>query len=235
VKWHCFALAGLVTLCGCTGESGGSGEDLSKLSRVRQMQALRTSLAKNPGSKELNQKLGEIALEEGDSRTAIEAFEKSGDTKGVSVARLWMDPANFTVPPGTAPELFAAASSVPLAIDSSFATRADILAKLNRAGRLFFEAGDRDSAGKCIQKATPQVNAILQVPQPSLLAYHLAADHDELYGDMLFGNRHWGDARNLYQNNVMRFKNWNPPNDYTRKRLELARKKVLDCEKKMMP
>jgi hypothetical protein len=234
VKWTCVTLAIALTLGGCGGDTGGS-DDRTTRSRVRQMQDLRASLTKDPSSKELNQKLGELALEEGDSFTAIAAFEKSDDTKGASVAKLWLDPANFTVPPGTAPELFAAALSVPLAIDSSFATRADVLAKLNRAGRLFFEAGDRESASKCIQKATPQVNIILQVPRPSLLAYHLSADHDELYGDMLFGNRHWGDARNLYQNNFMRFLNWNPPNDYTRKRREEARKKVQACEKKMLP
>ncbi len=199
------------------------------------MQKLRGLIAQNPTSKDLQQKLGEVALEEGDAITAIDAFHASGDAKGEAVAKLWMDPDKFTVPPGAAPELFAAATSVQLSIDSSFATRADVLAKLTRAGRLYFDAGNREAAGQCIQRAQPLVMAILKVSQPSLLAFHLAADHDDLYGDMLAGNRHWGDARALYQNNVMRFKNWNPASDYTRKRLDEARKKVAACEKKMMP
>ncbi len=84
-------------------------------------------------------------------------------------------------------------------------------------------------------RTVPQVNAILKTVHPSLYAFHLAADHDDLYGDMLFGNRHWGQARDFYQKNVIRFKNWDPPTDYTRKRLAQAQEKVKACEKKMLP
>lgn len=229
-------LAAVLLASGCGGGGGtGSTEDLAKLSRGQQIQKLRVMIAQNPTNKDLQQKLGELALEEGDAQAAMDALHATGDAKGEAVAKMWMDPAQFQVPQGTAQELLAAATSVQLAIDSSFATRADVVAKLTRAGRLFFEAGDRENAGACVQRAQPIVMQILKTPRPSLLAYHLAADHDELYGDMLAGNRHWGDARALYQNNVMRFRNWNPPSDYTRKRLEEARRKVAFCEKKMMP
>jgi len=227
-----FSAIAILLLAGCSPPA----PDLAKMTRAQRIQKLRTMIAQNPNDRNLQQQLGEAALEEGDAQTAIDAFRATGDTKGESVAKLWMDPANFaTPPPGTPQELLAAATSVQLAIDSSFATRADVLSKLNRAGRLFFEAGDRESAGNCIQRAQPIVSAILKVSRPSLYAYHLASDHDELYGDMLAGNRHWGDARALYQNNVMRFRDWNPSSDYTKRRLEAARKKVAFCEKKMMP
>lgn len=228
------ALVGIVVmLCGCT--DSAVSVDLAKLSRPRQILELRASIAK-AGSRELWNKLGEVALEEGDAVTAIEAFQKSGDAAQEKLARAWMDPGAFPVAPtGTAAELYASAASVQLAIDSTFLVRANVIGKLTRAGRLFLEAGDRKSAGECVQRAQPLVVAILKTTHPSLLAYHLAADHDDLYGDMLFGNRHWGDARGMYQNNVMRFKAWDPPNEYTRKRLEQARVKVLACEKKMIP
>lgn len=231
------AVLAVALLTGCGGGSGipSSTAELEKLGRAQQIQKLRVMIAKNPNAKDLQQKLGELALEEGDAQTAMDAFRASGDAKGESVAQLWMDPAKFTVPPGSAAELLAAATGVQLAADSSFATRADVVSKLTRAGRLFFEAGDRENAGVCVQRAQPIVLQILRVPRPSLFAYHLAADHDELYGDMLAGNRHWGDARALYQNNVMRFRDWNPASDYTRRRLDEARRKVAFCEKKMMP
>lgn len=219
-------------LAGCGGDTA---QDLTKLNRAQRIQKLRALIAQSPSDKTLQQQLGETALEEGDAQTAIDAFRATGDAKGESVAQLWMDPSKFTVPQGDARELFAAATSVQLSVDSSFATRADVIAKLTRAGRLFFTAGDRESAGTCVTRAQPLVAAILKVSRPSLYAYHLAADHDELYGDMLAGNRHWGDARALYQNNVMRFRDWNPSSPYTKQRLEEARKKVDFCEKKMMP
>jgi predicted Zn-dependent protease len=86
--------------------------DLAKLNRAQRIQRLRTLIAQNPNDKTLQQQLGETALEEGDAQTAIDAFRATGDTKGESVARFWMDSANFATPPGTAQELLAAATSV---------------------------------------------------------------------------------------------------------------------------
>ncbi len=209
--------------------------DLSKFSRPRQIVELRAAATRS-ASTETWKKLGEVAMEEGDAVTAIEAFGKAGDSAQIATARVWIEPAAFpALPEGSAADLFASAASVPLAIDSTFAVRAIVISKLNRAGRLFLDAGDRNAAGECVTRALPQVTTILKTVRPSLYAFHLAADHDELYGDMLFGNRHWGEARNLYQNNVVRFKNWDPPNDYTRKRLAQAQEKVKACEKKMIP
>jgi tetratricopeptide (TPR) repeat protein len=226
-----FAVAALLLLTAC----GEAPVDLSKLSRPKQIAELRAMAAKSP-SADTWKKLGEVAMDEGDALTAIEAYGKAGDAAQVKAAQNWMDPAAFpAMAEGTAPDLFAAATSVPLAIDSTFTVRAIVISKLNRAGRLFLDAGDRNAAGQCVTRAVPQVAAILKTVRPSLYAFHLAADHDDLYGDMLFGNRHWGEARDFYQKNVIRFKNWDPPTDYTRKRLAQAQEKVKACEKKMIP
>ena len=227
-------LAVALLTCACADKA--PPEDLAKLSRPKQILELRASAAQAGDAKQIWQKLGEVAMDEGEAQTAIEAFQKSGDAAQEKAARLWMEPDSFPAPPtGSAPDLLASATSVQLAIDSTFAVRANVIAKLNQAGRLFFAANDRQSAGTCVTRAQPLVAAIMKTVHPSLYAFHLAADHEALYGDMLFANRHWGDARALYQNNVLRFKNWNPPNDYTRRRLSEAQAKVLLCEKKMIP
>lgn len=225
------ALLSFVLLTGCSDPP----VDLSKLSRPKQLVELRAAAAKS-ASPEAWTKLAEVAMEEGDAVTAIEAFGKAGDSVQAKAAQNLTDPSTFPAQPeGSAADLFASAASVPLAIDSTFAVRAIVISKLNRAGRLFLDAGDRNAAGECVTRALPQVTTIMKTVRPSLYAFHLAADHDDLYGDMLFGNRHWGEARNLYQNNLVRFKNWDPPNDYTRQRLAQAQEKVKACEKKMIP
>jgi hypothetical protein len=223
----------LSLLLGCSDSAPPA--DLDKLSRPKQIVELRAMTAKSP-SPGLWKKLGEVAMDEGEASTAIEAFGKLGDAAQLKAAQSWMDPTAFPPEPeGTAPDLVAAAASIPMAIDSTFTVRAAVIARLNRAGRLFLDAGDRKSAGECVTRAVPQVMQILKAVRPSLYAFHLAADHDDLYGDMLAGNRHWGDARDMYQKNVIRFKNWDPPSEYSRKRLQQAQAKVAACEKKMMP
>jgi tetratricopeptide (TPR) repeat protein len=223
----------LLLFTGCSNNAPPA--DLEKLSRPKQILELRAAALKS-GAKEVWQKLGDVAMEEGDAQAALEAYRKSGDAAQEKSVKAWMDPALFPPAPTGAPaDLYASAVSVPLAIDSTFAVRANVIGKLNQAGRLFFEAGDRKSAGECVTRAQPLVAAIMKITHPSLYAFHLASDHDDLYGDMLFANRHWGDAREFYQNSVIRFKNWDPPNDYTRKRLQQAKNKVLACEKKMFP
>lgn len=220
-------------LAGCSDNAPPA--DLAKLTRPKQIVELRALAAKSQ-SPEIWKRLGEVAMEEGEAATALESFGKLGDTAQMKAAQAWMDPSAFPAEPeGAAPDLVASAASIPLAIDSTFAVRAAVISRLNRAGRLFLDAGDRKSAGECVTRAAPQVMQILKAVRPSLYAFHLAADHDELYGDMLFGNRHWGDARDMYQKNAIRFKNWDPASDYSRKRLAQAQAKVAACENKMMP
>ncbi|BDC52662.1 hypothetical protein F183_A49770 [Bryobacterales bacterium F-183] len=228
-----FVLAFLVLLAGCG--SGSGTEDLQGLPRPQRLQQLKKLAAQNPGSKEVQQQLGDTALEEGDAKAALAAFEKTGDAKGAAVAKLWTDPAQFPTPQGSPQELYAAAMATQLAVDSPFSVRSNMLNQLNRAGRLFFDAGNLEAAGACVQRAKPIVAVLLQLPEPSLYAMHLAAEYDNLYGDMLFKNRHWGNAREFFQNNVMRFRSWDPPNEYTKGRLEEARRKVAECEKRMLP
>ena len=230
-----FALLSLLTLA-TSGCSSSSTEDLSKLTRPQKIQKLRAQLRLQPDAKAVWADLASTAFDEGDALTAIEALEKSqSDPVKLDTAKSWMDPARFPQPLGDAAALYSEAVRIQLTADAPFATRVEVMSRLNRAGRLFFDAGNRDAANECIQRMQGSMKAILATARPSLLAYHLAADHDELYGDMLAGNRHWGNAREFYQNNVMRFKAWDPPNDYTRRRLSEARAKVAQCEKKMMP
>lgn len=231
------ALGALFALCVVLSGCGSSSEisELQGLPRPQRLQKLKKLAAQSPASKELQQQLGDTALEEGDAKAALAAYAVSGDEKGAAVAKLWTDPAQFPTPQGTAQELYAAAMATQLSVDSPYSVRANMLNQLNRAGRLFFEAGNMEAAGACVQRAKPIVALLLQLPEPALYTLHLAADYDNLYGDMLFRNRHWGNAREFFQNNVMRFRNWNPPNDYTKQRLDEARRKVAECEKKMLP
>jgi tetratricopeptide (TPR) repeat protein len=98
-------------------------------------------------------------------------------------------------------------------------------------GREAFAQGRRDEAAGIVTRTQAVTRELLQLPRPPIVALHAATEADLLYGDMLRANRHWADARFLYQKNVNRWKSWSPASGYSKQRVDQALAAVAECDR----
>ncbi len=104
-------------------------------------------------------------------------------------------------------------------------------AAMNRQAESAYKTGDADKAAALILQGEPLVARLLSVSHPTLEAAQAAGDLDHLYGRMLLGNRHYGEARLLFQKNLARWRNWNPQNEDTRRRFLQAKDAIAECDR----
>jgi len=107
------------------------------------------------------------------------------------------------------------------------------LAGLARRAEEQYRAGHADAASVLIERGEVTATRLLAVPRPTLAANEAASDLDDLYGRMLFGNRHYGWARLQFQKNVARWKRWQPKTADTEKRLAAAQAEIDKCDARM--
>jgi hypothetical protein len=88
-----------------------------------------------------------------------------------------------------------------------------------------------DRAAQIVTDGQPLIHRLLSVPFPTLPAMEAVSDLDEVYGQMLFSNRHYVWARVLFQKNLTRWTNWTPQSPETLQRLKAARAAVADCDR----
>jgi len=105
------------------------------------------------------------------------------------------------------------------------------LAAMNREAEDDFAKGRKDEAAKLIVDGEPLVSRLLDVPQPTVAAAEAASDLDDLYGRMLLSNRHYGEARLLFQKNLSRWKHWQPQTPETARRLQQAASAIAECDR----
>jgi hypothetical protein len=105
------------------------------------------------------------------------------------------------------------------------------LAGLNREAKSLVSRGKFDPAADIIERGQPLENRLLAAPRPTLAAMEAASDLDHLYGQLLLENRHYGWARNIFQKNVVRWKNWKPQTPETERRWRLAVSAVAECDR----
>jgi len=109
----------------------------------------------------------------------------------------------------------------------------DQLTAMARKAENSFHRGQADQAAAVITEGQPLIQRLLSVPQPTLPAMQAVSDLDQLYGQMLLGNRHYVWARALFQKNVTRWSAWKPPTPDTLRRLEKARSAIAECDRRM--
>ncbi len=114
-----------------------------------------------------------------------------------------------------------------------YADAARQLAEWTREADGAYLSGKPDDAARLIKKAEPLRDKVVAVSKPTLAAMQAAADLDDLYARMLFGNRHYGWARLLFQKNVARWKHWDPQTPDTMRRYAAARTQVAECDQRM--
>ena len=115
--------------------------------------------------------------------------------------------------------------------ESWYAPAVDQLAAMARDAADLLKRGRADDAAKIITDAQPLMNRVLAAPHPPLAAVEAASDLDELYGRMLVSNGRYGWARQMFQKNVMRWKNWQPQTPDTARRLKQAQSEIADCDR----
>jgi hypothetical protein len=106
-----------------------------------------------------------------------------------------------------------------------------LLVSMNREAEADFEEGKKDAAAELIVKGESMVKRVLAVPQPTVAAAEAASDLDDLYGRMLLSNRHYGDARLLFQKNLSRWRHWQPQTPETARRFEQAAAAIAECDR----
>lgn len=102
---------------------------------------------------------------------------------------------------------------------------------MHREAAALVASGKPEQAGVMVTKGQPLMERVLSVPKPTLAAMQAASDLDQLYGQMLLVNRHYGWARMLFQKNIARWKNWNPQTEETARRLKLAAAAMAECDR----
>ncbi|MDD1679966.1 MAG: hypothetical protein LUO93_12380, partial [Methanomicrobiales archaeon] len=105
------------------------------------------------------------------------------------------------------------------------------LAAMNREAEDDFAKGRKDEAAKLIVDGEPLVSRLLAVPQPTIAAAEAASDRLDLYGRMLLSNRHYGDARLLFQQNLSRWRHWQPQTPETTRRMQQAQSAIAACDR----
>ena len=109
----------------------------------------------------------------------------------------------------------------------------DELAVLTRDAETAYKNGKLDDAAMLIKKAEPLRDRAVAVNKPTLAAIEAASDLDDLYGRMLFKNRHYGWARLQFQKNASRWKHWEPKTPDTERRFKQAQSQISECDKNM--
>ncbi len=105
------------------------------------------------------------------------------------------------------------------------------LAAINRDAEAAFQNHQPDQAAALIEKGQPLMKRVLDVRQPTLAAAEAASDLDDLYGRMLFSNRHYEWAEILFQQNRSRWRNWAHKTPETDRRLKQAESAIQECDK----
>jgi len=108
-------------------------------------------------------------------------------------------------------------------------TASQLTAMSKEAQNLLHDKPDRAAA--IVTQGQPLIQRLLSVPRPTLAAMEAVSDMDQLYGQMLLGNRHYVWARVLFQKNLTRWTLWIPRTPDTLRRLESARRAIAECER----
>jgi len=107
----------------------------------------------------------------------------------------------------------------------------DQVAGMVREAESSLSHGAADQAAAIVTKGQPLIHRLLSVPHPTLPAMQVVSDLDQIYGQMLLGNRHYVWARVLFQKNVTRWTLWQPQTPDTLRRLKVARDAVAECDR----
>ena len=97
---------------------------------------------------------------------------------------------------------------------------------LARAGRLFFPLNSK-RAGDAVAEALALQKKLQAEGKSDIGSLHWIAAVDELYADVLAGNRHYGHARGLYLKALAAYRYWPAQSSYSERRKKELEAKVI--------
>jgi len=115
--------------------------------------------------------------------------------------------------------------------DPAYGRGVEELAKMYREASGLLESKKADEAGAILTKAQPMIEKVLSVPRPTRAALEVSSNLDQMYGQMLLSNHHYGWARMMFQKNLARWKNAVPQDEDTARRLKLAVDSIAECDR----
>ena len=117
-------------------------------------------------------------------------------------------------------------------LDAWYRATTEQLTGLSKNASEAYAQGKTDAASALIEQGETVAARLMAVPRPTLKAEQAASDLDDLYGRMLFRNRHYGWARLQFQKNLSRGKHWRPQTADTGQRLRAAESAIENCDRK---
>lgn len=118
-----------------------------------------------------------------------------------------------------------------LSTEAWYATATTELTELTAQAKQDFKTGKIDAASVLIQQGETVSARLMSIPRPSLAALEATSDRDELYGQMLFRNRHYGWARLQFQKNLARWKHSQPQTAASARRLAAVQLEIDQCDR----
>ena len=112
-----------------------------------------------------------------------------------------------------------------------YSTATTELTELTAHAKQDFKTGKVDAASVLIQQGETVSARLMSIPRPSLAAFEATSDLDELYGQMLFHNRHYGWARLQFQKNLARWKHVQPQTADSGRRSVSAQAQIEQCDR----
>jgi hypothetical protein len=107
------------------------------------------------------------------------------------------------------------------------------LQQLNKEARAYLNEGKRTEAGRRVEDGARLVAKLLDPSRPTLAAVEAVSDRDQIYGEMLLHNGHVGHARQLFANNLARWRSWRPATDETEARRKQAERMIAECDRRL--
>jgi len=112
----------------------------------------------------------------------------------------------------------------------------DALAQLrnwNAEAAAHWQKGEKDLAAAALKQAQPLAKELLDARRPPREAFEAVSDFDQLYAAVLLANGHTVWARQIYMTNAVRWRNWKPETEDTRRRRDEAERGVAEADRKL--
>lgn len=107
------------------------------------------------------------------------------------------------------------------------------LLKWNAEATAHWKKGEKDLAAAALKQAQPLAKELLDARRPPREAFEAVSDFDQLYAAVLLANGHTVWARQIYMTNAVRWRNWKPETEDTRRRRDEAEQGVAEADRKL--
>lgn len=107
------------------------------------------------------------------------------------------------------------------------------LREWNAEAAAHWQKGEKALAASALKQAQPLTKELLDARRPPQEVFEAVSDFDQLYATVLLSNGHTVWARQIYMTNAVRWRNWKPQTEDTKRRRGEAEQGVAEADRKM--